>query len=63
MILTKREKQILQLIVREHESEEIASMLSISLHTVQSHRKNIYRKTGAQSLVGLIKYAFGHGIA
>lgn len=56
-MLTKREKQILQLVIKENTSAEIAGKLKISPRTVETHRKNILRKTGAKSIVGLVKYA------
>jgi DNA-binding NarL/FixJ family response regulator len=57
-LLTRREKEIIGLIVLEKTNTEIASTLFISEHTVESHRKNIFRKTGARNIVGLIKYAY-----
>ena len=63
MILTKREKQILRLIVSEYSSKDIATELSISIHTVESHRKNLYKKTKAQSIIGLVNYAYKHKYA
>ncbi|MEQ9423344.1 MAG: LuxR C-terminal-related transcriptional regulator [Cyclobacteriaceae bacterium] len=55
--LTKREHEILDLILREQTSVEIADALGISLRTVETHRKNINHKTGTKSLVGLVKKA------
>jgi DNA-binding CsgD family transcriptional regulator len=56
--LTLREKQVLQLIVKEFTSEEIAKELSISKHTVESHRKNLYKKTKAKTIIGLVNYFY-----
>lgn len=53
--LTKREKEIMQLIVDGFESQMIAEKLFISLHTVQSHRKNIFKKMDVHSVTELIK--------
>lgn len=53
--LTTRENEILQLILEEKTTTEIARDLNISERTVETHRKNIYLKTGAKSLVGLVK--------
>ena len=55
--LTPREQEILLLIAEEYTSKEIADKLFISKQTVDKHRLNIMEKTGAQTLVGLIKYA------
>jgi DNA-binding NarL/FixJ family response regulator len=56
-LLTKREKEIIKLIAEENTNTIIADKLFISEHTVESHRKNIFRKTKAKSIVGLINYA------
>jgi len=55
--LTDREIEILKLISREYSNAEIAKQLYISERTVETHRKNIYRKTNTKTIVGLIKYA------
>lgn len=57
-LLTDREKEVLILVVKEFSSVEIAGKLFISLRTVETHRKNILRKTGAKNLAGLVKYAY-----
>jgi two-component system nitrate/nitrite response regulator NarL len=57
-LLTKREREIISLIVKEKTNIDIADTLFISEHTVESHRKNIFRKTKAKSIVGLINYAY-----
>lgn len=59
-LLTRREKEIIRLIVREFSNGMIAEHLFISEHTVESHRKNIFRKTNSKTLVGLINYAHEH---
>lgn len=59
--LSQREKEVLELIVQEHTSREIADKLHISKQTVDSHRINIMQKTNCQTLVGLIKYAIQSG--
>lgn len=56
--LTERELEILQLIVKELSSEEIANQLFISRRTVDTHRKHILKKTSSKTIVGLIKFAF-----
>jgi two-component system, NarL family, nitrate/nitrite response regulator NarL len=57
-LLTKREKEIINLIAQEQTNAQIADQLFISERTVESHRKNIFRKTNVKSVVGLIKYAY-----
>ena len=55
--LTKREHEILELIASELTTEQIAQNLNISIPTVESHRRNMFRKLGVQSVVGLMKEA------
>ena len=55
--LTDRELEIVKLIAQEFSNSEIANKLCISERTVETHRKNIYRKTNTKTIVGLIKYA------
>lgn len=56
-VLTKREKEILNLVAKGVPSREIADKLSISYHTVRKHRGNMMEKVGAQNMVELINYA------
>lgn len=58
LILTDREIEVLKLIMQEKSSKEIAIDLFISERTVETHRKNMIRKTNSNSTVGLIKYAY-----
>jgi DNA-binding NarL/FixJ family response regulator len=60
--LTPREKEILELIIKEYSSQEIAEKLHISKRTVDTHRINIMEKTNSHTLIGLIKYAIQHKI-
>jgi len=59
-LLSERERQVLNLIAKECSNKQIAEQLFISERTVETHRKNIFRKTNTTSLVGLIKYAFSN---
>jgi DNA-binding NarL/FixJ family response regulator len=56
-IFTPREKEILQHITGGLTSQEISDQLSLSLYTVETHRKNILRKAGVKNLAGLIRFA------
>jgi len=56
--LTTRETEIVKLIGQELNNAEIGEKLFISERTVETHRKNIFRKTNTKSVVGLMKYAF-----
>ena len=57
--LTKREKEILELISQEYTSAEIAQELHLSKHTVDGYRKNLISKLGVRSSIGLgkVKYS------
>ena len=57
-VLSKRELEITKLITLEYTNEEIASYLDISKRTVETHRKNIFKKTKVKSIVGLVILAF-----
>lgn len=61
-LLTEREREILNLIAKEYSNKMIAEKLFISERTVETHRKNIFRKTNTNTLVGLIKYAFANNL-
>jgi two-component system, NarL family, nitrate/nitrite response regulator NarL len=55
--LTEREKEIIQLIAKEYSNAQIGEKLFISERTVETHRKNIFRKANTKTIVGLIKFA------
>jgi two-component system nitrate/nitrite response regulator NarL len=61
-LLTEREQDVLRLIAKEFSNKQIAEKLFISERTVETHRKNIFRKTNTSSLVGLIKFAFANNL-
>jgi DNA-binding NarL/FixJ family response regulator len=56
--LTEREMDVLEQIIKEQPNKNIADKLQISERTVETHRKNIFRKTNTTNLVGLMKYAY-----
>lgn len=61
-LLTDREINVLKEIIKGHSNKEIADRLNISIHTVMSHRKNIYLKTEIKSQAGLTVFALTHNI-
>ena len=61
-LLTDREREILKLIAQEYTNKQMAEELFISERTVETHRKNIFRKTGTNNLVGLIKFAYANNL-
>ncbi len=60
--LTARETEIIRLIEKELSNREIAETLFISERTVETHRKNMLRKTGTASALGLVKWAREHRV-
>jgi DNA-binding NarL/FixJ family response regulator len=60
--LTPREIEIVKLIADELSNAQIGEKLFISERTVETHRKNIFRKTNTKSVAGLIKYAIEYKI-
>ena len=56
MSLTKQEKAVLDLLSQGLSTKQIAERLYISSHTVSTHRKNIYTKTGCSNVVKLVNY-------
>lgn len=61
-LLTSREQEALRLAAEGHTSAEIASRLSISPRTAETHRANLLRKLGLRSQAELVRYALQRGI-
>jgi DNA-binding NarL/FixJ family response regulator len=61
--LTKREREILQLIAEGFTNKEIAKHLNISLNTAHIHRNNIMRKLDIHKQADLVRYALKEGIS
>ena len=58
---TKREKEIIRMIVNERSTVQIAESLGLSPATVETHRKNILHKLGFHNATGLVRYALERG--
>jgi DNA-binding NarL/FixJ family response regulator len=56
-VLTKREKEILQLIASNMNSQQIADKLFLSLKTIEFHRSNLLMKLNAKNAAALVKKA------
>lgn len=54
--LSLREIEVIELIAKEYTNAKIAEALFISERTVETHRKNIFRKTDTKGVIGLLKY-------
>ncbi len=60
--LTRREKEVLNLIAKEHINQEIAELLFVTTKTVESHRNNLIQKLGVRNTAGLIRVAIEKGL-
>lgn len=60
--LTKRELEIAKLIIVEQNNREIAKCLYLSPFTVDTHRKNIFRKLNINSPLGLLRWALRNNV-
>lgn len=60
--LTQREKQVLQMVRDGLLSKEISDKLSISVHTVNTHRQRVLEKLGANNSMEAVVYASGLGL-
>ena len=61
-LLTAREREVLQLVAEGRSNKEIASLLGLSLYTVETHRTHILQKLNLHSVPELILYAVRKGI-
>lgn len=59
--LSDREMQVIRYVGKGFSSEKIAEKLHVSIHTVNSHRKNVLKKLGLKSPTELIVYAVKQG--
>lgn len=60
--LTVKEREVLQLIAEGHSTKEIASRLSVSIQTIDTHRQHIMEKLDLHSIAELTKYAIREGL-
>lgn len=61
-LFTERERQVLSLIIKEYTNRQIADELSISERTVETYRKNLFRKANTNNVVGLVKFAISRNL-
>jgi len=61
-VLTSRQREILQLVAEGKSSKEIASLLDLSVKTVESHRGQIMERLGVHDLTGLVRFAIRVGL-
>jgi LuxR family transcriptional regulator, transcriptional regulator of spore coat protein len=62
MTLTNRQQQVLDLIAAELTTAQIAGQLGVAVATVETHRRNLFRKAGVRSVAGLVKEAMRQGL-
>ena len=60
--LTEREREVLQLIVAEKTTKEIAERLHLSEKTIETHRASIMQKLDAKNIAGMVKKAIMEGL-
>ncbi len=61
-LLTTREREIVQLLAEGKGNKEVATLLHLSLYTVETHRSNIFQKLNLHSTAELILYAIRKGV-
>jgi two-component system response regulator NreC len=61
-LLTTREREIVQLLAEGKSNKDIATLLHLSLYTVETHRSNIFQKLNLHSSAELILYAIRKGV-
>lgn len=61
-LLTERETEIVKLIANGKSSKMIAEELFVSIHTINTHRKNISKKIGAKGASDIVLFAINEGL-
>lgn len=61
VVLTPRQQEILRLLAQGLSNGQIASRLSISIKTVETHRAGLMNRLNIFDIVGLVRYAIHHG--
>jgi DNA-binding NarL/FixJ family response regulator len=61
-LLTEREKEVLQLLAHGKSNKEVAQILNLSPHTIDSHRTNLMQKLGVHNTAEIVLYAVRKGI-
>ena len=61
-VLTRREREVLQLIAEGKSTKVIAKELCVSAKTIEWHRSQLMKKLGIQSIAELVKYAINEGL-
>ena len=62
LLLTDREKEVLQLLAEGRSNKEVATLLDLGLSTVETHRANLMQKLGLHNTAEIVLYAVRKGI-
>jgi DNA-binding NarL/FixJ family response regulator len=60
--LSEREIEVIKLVAKEYSTQEIADILNLSTHTVETYRKNLIKKVNVKNAIGLAMYAVKHNM-
>ncbi|MCK5348484.1 MAG: helix-turn-helix domain-containing protein, partial [Desulfobacula sp.] len=60
--ISKKERQVLQLVAEGERTRDIAEKLGVSIKTIETHRRNIMKKLSIFSIAGLTKFAILKGL-
>jgi len=60
--LSRREREIIKHLSLGKSTKEVAETLFISVHTIDSHRTNIFKKVGVSNVAGLVRWAVNNGL-
>jgi DNA-binding NarL/FixJ family response regulator len=61
-LLSQREREVLELVVRGHTNQQVADRLGLSVKTVETHRARLVEKLGLRSRADLVRYALDAGL-
>jgi DNA-binding NarL/FixJ family response regulator len=62
-LLTRREREVLQMVAQGHSSSSAAAALGVSSRTIEAHRQRVMDKLNIHSVSGLTRFAIEHGLA
>ena len=62
VLFSERELEVVYLVCQDFSSKEIASSLSLSNRTIESHRVNIMQKMNVKSVAGMVAFAYTKGL-
>jgi DNA-binding NarL/FixJ family response regulator len=60
--LTDREREIIRMVAKDSTNVEMANALGLSVKTVESAKRELFRKLGVKNSMGLLRYAYDNGM-